>query len=185
MVPVAADQEQTADRRADRHAEVGRDAHRGVGHLLPLGRDEIGDHRLVGGIPQRAERRQQGEEREAEIDVAAGQDQPERHERLEAPAREDERPPPDAVRPVSADVADDAGEDRADQVREREPRLGGVQRLDRPDPEERVRGRAGDRAGERDREDGPQRSVDVYAPDEAEDAGQELHDARRVRETAR
>ena len=55
---------QAAERRADRDAEVLRDAHRRVRGLLPLGRDEVGDHRLVGRAAERAEGRQQREQRQ-------------------------------------------------------------------------------------------------------------------------
>ena len=61
---MAADQQQPADRRADRDAEVGGDANRRVRRLVALGRDEVGDHRLVGGAAERAEHRQQREQDE-------------------------------------------------------------------------------------------------------------------------
>ena len=115
MVPVAADQEEAAERRADRDAEVLRDAHRRVGGFLSLRRDEVGDHRLVGRAAEGAERRQQREQRQARQLVVADEQQAERDERLEAPAEEDQRPPADVVGDVPADVADAAREQRADQ----------------------------------------------------------------------
>ena len=94
------------------------------------------------------------------------------------PPDQDQRPAADLVRPVAADIPGDDGEDRADEVGEREPRLAGVQVLDRPDPQEDEDRRAGDRAGEADGEDRAQRTVDVAAPDESEQAGEHPPEAK-------
>src|SRR5581483_5698450 len=184
VVPVPPDEQEAADRRPDRDAEVRGDAHRRVRRLVPLGGDQVGDHRLVGGAAQRAEDGQQREQPEAEVDVPADGDQRERDERLAPPAGEDQRPAPDLVRPVAADVPRDAGEDGADEVGERERRLRGPELLHRPDAHERVRRRAGDRADEADGEHRAQRAVDVAAPDETEETRDEFHRTSRVRETS-
>ena len=115
MVPVAADQEEAAERRADRDAEVLGDAHRGVRGLLSLGRDEVGDHRLVGRAAEGAEGRQEREQGQPRQLVVTDEQQTERHERLEAPAEQDQRPPADVVGDVPAEVADRAREHGADQ----------------------------------------------------------------------
>ena len=63
VLPVAADQQQATERRADRDAEVRGDPDRRVRRLVALGRDQVGDHRLVGGAAERAEHRQEREQR--------------------------------------------------------------------------------------------------------------------------
>ena len=180
--PVAADEERSAEHRPDRDAEVRSDAHRRIGGLLALGRDEVGDHRLVGCAAERAEDGQEGEEREPHVDVMADREQREGHHRLKPPAGEDQRPAADPVRPVTAGIAHAAREHGAGQVREREARLRRMELLDRPDAEERVGRGAGDRADQADGEHRPQRAVDVAAPDETEEACGSVHVWARVRE---
>ena len=68
--------------------------------------------------------------------------------------------------------------DRGDQVRDAELRRARAELLDRPDADERPAGRERRCAGERDGEHRPQRPVDVGAPDEAKQAGEERHASR-------
>ena len=88
--------------------------------LALLRRDEVGDHRLVGGAAERAEDGQQREQRQARDDVVADEEQPERDEAFAALADQDHRPATDPVGRVAAEVADEPGRDRARQVGERE-----------------------------------------------------------------
>ena len=155
VVPVPADQQEAADRRADRDAEVRRDPDGCVRGLVPLRRDEVGDHRLVCRAAERAEHRQEREQGQACEHVVPDREQAQRHQGHAAPAEQDHRPPADPVGGVAAEVADEAGEHGPDQVGEGELALGGVQALDRPDPEEREHRRAGNRSDQAHGEDRP------------------------------
>ena len=64
-----ADQQQTGDRRTEGDAEVRGDPNGRVGRFVALGRDEVGDHRLVGTLADRAEGSAQRHERDREDDV--------------------------------------------------------------------------------------------------------------------
>ena len=107
VLPVTTDQQEAAERRPDRDPEIGRDPDRRVRSLALLRADEVGDHRLVGGTPERAEDREQGEQRQAGGDVVADREQAERNERSAPFADQDQRPTADPIRGVAAEVAGD------------------------------------------------------------------------------
>ncbi len=83
-------------------------------------RDQVGDHRLVGGAAERAERRHQHQQDEPRPEPVADREEPERNERLEPPAAQDQRPPADPVRPVAARIPGQPGADGAPEVGERQ-----------------------------------------------------------------
>jgi hypothetical protein len=101
-----------------------------------------------------------------------------RHHGVQRPAGQDQRPPADVVGEVPAEVAGRGREHRADEIGEPDAALARAELLDRPDAEERDGAAAGERAGQLDGQDRPQRAVDLGAPDEAENGAQEGHDAR-------
>ena len=171
--PAAEGEVEPADRRTERHTEVRRDANRRVGLLVPVGRDEVGDHRLARGASDLEEEAAHADESESDELAPAGAEEAEDQPGLTCPREQDQGPTPEVVGEVAADVARRRADDRADQEGEADRDLARVQPLDRPDPDEAPDGRAAQRPGEGGREHRAQRPVDVGAPDEAEQAAEE------------
>src|SRR5207249_4594569 len=105
----------------------------------------------------------------------------EEERRLACPRDEDERPPADVVGEMSVEVAGTDADDGADEEDHAERRLADAEPADGPEADEAPDARAGHRADEPDREHGPQLPVDLAAPDEAEEAGEEPHHPSRPR----
>ena len=146
---------------------------------MALRRDEVGDHRAVGRVADRTHPRRERREDEPGEDMPPDDDEPEQHERLAAPAREDQRPAADVIGDMAAGVAGEPGDQRAGEEREPELGVARAELLLRPDPDEHPGGRACGRPDERDGEHGAQRPVGVVTPDEAKEAREQTH-ARTV-----
>ena len=178
VVPVAADQEQAAERRPDRDSEVAaRRAPTRTPASCRSGDDEVGDHRLVGRAAERAEDRQQRRAaRGPRRTLSPTKSRPSGTSALEPPAEQDQRPAADPVRRVAAEVADDARQRRRRPGRRsRERCCEACSSLIAQMPRNGIDRRAGDRARQADGEHRPQGAVDVVAPDQAEDACEERH----------
>ena len=140
-----------------------------------LGRDEVGDHGLVGGAADRAEDPHPGHQRESEQELVPREEEQRDVEHLPAPADQDQPPPTVVVGEMASQVAGARGKYSADQEGGAELAAACVEHAGRPDPEEDEERRPGDRAGQGDGEDGPQRAVDLTAPHEAEQAREDPH----------
>ena len=174
-------------------AEVRRDAHRRVGRLVPLLRNEVGDHRRVGAAADRAADRRRRHQRQPEEDAVPGEAVADEGQRERHPAEEDHRLAPDVVGEMPAEVAGDDPDERRAEEGEAELALRRTELVDRPDADERPAGRERGRADQRHGEHRPQGQIDVAAPDQAEETVEETHrpipagpaltpaDARRLR----
>ena len=174
--PRPEDEQEPADRRPDDDAHVGRHAHRRIGRLAALRRDEVGDHRLADRAAERAEHARERErcqpgplrirQREEEQRV------PDHH-----PVPDQDHPPAaDPVGQVAAGESAQGRENGADEERERQRRLG-AELLDGPDRHERPHRRARGAADQGHAEDRAQSRVQVVAPDEAHHVADGAHDA--------
>ena len=173
--PAAEEEEQRAGRRPERDPEVGRHPHGRVRLLVPVGRHEVGDHRLARRASDLEDEPAETHQREADELAPADGEEAEHQRHLARPRDEDQRPAADVVREVAAGVAGEDADHRADQERDADGRLARVQMPDRPEPDEAPHRRAAHRAREVDREDRAERPVDVGAPDQPEEAGEEAH----------
>jgi hypothetical protein len=88
-----------------------------------------------------------------------------RHDRGDAPAHEDQRPPSITVGEVTAEIPADSSGQRAAEESEGELKVGRTESLDRPDPHEHPQHSACDRARQGHSEDREQRPVDLAADD--------------------
>ena len=175
-LPAAEQQEQTAQRRSERHAQVRGDPLGGVGFLVLLLRHEIGNQGLRDRASERADRTGEREVAEADEDVVAEEWEGEHVAGEAALADQDHAPAPEVIGQVPADIAGDPGERRRHEIRDSE--LAGLRTelVDRPDAHEAPERRAGDRSDERDCEHRPQGSVDFGAPDQARETANDPHE---------
>ena len=163
--PVAADQEQAADRRAERDAEVRRDPDRRVPGLVPLRRDEVGDHRLVGAGSDRAADagdRRSGRDREARCRRRSCSEK--KTAVSSRRAEQDQRPPADVVGQVPAEVPGREAGDRGDRNAVPSclvvaPSSSTAQMPTKTQPAE-----SAVEADERDRDHRPERAIDARRP---------------------